>query len=175
MDDMLILGEGDSPEEAEEDHDKNLRDLMDRCRITGLKLNPEKFRYKLKRVTYVGHTISSEGLGTDPEKVEAIKRIESPVDKKSLQRLLGMVNYLAKFVPNLSDLCTPMRQLLQKNASWLWTANHEATLEKVKAVICNSPVLRYFDARKHIVIQCDASSTGLGRSTSARRRSYRIC
>ena len=83
-----------------------------------------------------------------------------PSDKKAVQRLLGFVNYLSKFLGNLSGLCEPMCQLMHKDAVWNWT--HDKAFENVKRAVCNMPVLRYFDSKQETVIQCDSSDTGLG-------------
>ena len=74
-DDVLIYGCGDSDQEAEADHDKKLRQVLERCRETNLKLNKEKFVFKRKSVKYLGHLITNRGLQADPDKVQAIKNM----------------------------------------------------------------------------------------------------
>ncbi|KAI8518359.1 hypothetical protein Bbelb_043760 [Branchiostoma belcheri] len=79
-----------------------------------LKLNKRKMRLRLKQVPYMGQLPTAAGLRPDPEKVRAITEMKTPDD--SLQRFLGMVNYLnvgrlAKFLPHLSDMCEPLRRL----------------------------------------------------------------
>ena len=64
-----------------------------------------------KGATYIGHLLTADGLRIHPEKVRAIEHMPKPTDVKAVQRLLGMVNYLAKFCPHLSDHCQPLRQL----------------------------------------------------------------
>ena len=73
-----------------------------------------------------------------------------------------MVNYLAKFVPHLSDLCQPLRQLLQKDSAWVWSQEHSQAVKDVKAAITRAPTLQFFDERKEVSVQTDVSSTGLG-------------
>ena len=67
---------------------------------------------------------------TDPTKVSAICDMPTPTDKQSLQRFLGMVNYLGKFLPGLSDTCKPLRDLLQAGNAWNWDADQERAIEK---------------------------------------------
>ena len=64
----------------------------------------------------MGHKITSEGLKPDPEKVEAILQMSTPKEKKDLQRFLGMVQYLAKFIPHLSEIASPLRVLLKEES-----------------------------------------------------------
>ena len=68
-----------------------------------------------KSVTFLGHVITQDGLQPDPAKIEAIKEMPSPTDVTGVQRLNGFVNYLAKFLPGLSDVMEPIRQLTRKN------------------------------------------------------------
>lgn len=85
-----------------------------------------------------------------------------PTDVKAVQRLLGMVNYLAKFCPHLSDHCEVLRQLTHKDCEWNWTVQHEEAFLKLKETIADAPVLKYYCPVEELTVQCDASDTGLG-------------
>ncbi|XP_039462577.1 uncharacterized protein LOC120436178 [Oreochromis aureus] len=98
VDDILVGGKGI------EEHDKNLKKVLERARQVNLKQNPKKCKFRLKEVSYVGHIFTDEGLKADPTKISAINEMPPPEDKTSLQRFLGMINYLGKFIPNLSEL-----------------------------------------------------------------------
>ena len=86
----------------------------------------------------MGHQLTPEGLKPDPTKVEAITAMPEPHNVTALKRFLGMVNYLSKFMPHLSEMTEPLRRLEDKDAEWQWLKQEEVT------------------------IQCDASETGLG-------------
>ena len=88
--------------------------------------------------------------------------MQSPTDVTSVQRLNGFVNYLAKFLPVLSDVMEPIRQLTRKNGPWNWSNTQERALEKMKILVSEAPVLCCYDHAKEITVQCDASQTGLG-------------
>ena len=103
-DDILVTGEGSSTEEAIKNHDDNLTALLERCRMRGIKLNKDKFRLRETAVKYMGHILSSEGLKPDPAKVDAIMGMNAPQDVEGVKRLLGMVNYLARYLSHLSDM-----------------------------------------------------------------------
>ena len=105
-DDILVYGSGETDEEAYQDHDKNLRLLMERCKEKDLKLNPDKIQLQLNEVSYMGHCITENELKVDPEKKEAIRYMPVPTDKQGVQRLLGMVNYVQKFAPRLAEITT---------------------------------------------------------------------
>ncbi|KAJ8375051.1 hypothetical protein SKAU_G00056310 [Synaphobranchus kaupii] len=160
-DDVLITGQGETQEAAERDHDEKLRQFLSRCRQKNIKLNAEKLKLRQKEAAYIGHRLTVDGLKIDPEKVHAIKQLPEPTDVKAVQRLLGMVNYLAKFFPHLSDQCQVLRQLTHKDFEWNWTAQHEEVFLKLKETIANAPVLKYYNPEEELTVQCDSSDTGL--------------
>ena len=104
-DDILLHGCGNTNEEAMADHDRNLTTLLQRAKDINLKLNKKKLRLKLPSVTYMGHLLTTEGLHPDPEKITVIQNMGTPTDVKSLQRLLGFVNYLSKCMPPVYLIC----------------------------------------------------------------------
>lgn len=161
-DDILIYGEGESEEEAIRDHDQKLSRFLYRCREQGIKLNKDKFKLRLKEMPYIGHVLTTKGLKPDPHKVQAIIDFETPKDVAGVHRFLGLVNYLAKFMNNLSVMCDPIGSLIHKNVVWRWTHEHEEAFSKIKEAISQAPVLKYFDSKLETTLQCDASSTGLG-------------
>lgn len=73
-----------------------------------------------------------------------------------------MVSYLSKFLPTISKETAPLRELDKKEHCWHWNSCHEQAFEKIKSMICQSPVLKYFDHTQQITLQCDASQGGLG-------------
>ena len=82
-------------------------------------------------------------------------------DVTSLQRLLGMIKYLAQYIPNESAITEPLRELLKKDAEWAWHPEHDKAIENLKAVLTNKPVLAFFDVKQPVTIQTDASQSGL--------------
>ena len=105
---------------------------------------------------------TSEGLRADPAKVRAIREMPRPEDVKGVQRILGMVQYLGKFLPRLSDITKPLRDLTRQDVEWHWDELQERAFEKLKEAVSVSPILRYYNLREKVTIQCDASQHGLG-------------
>ena len=99
----------------------------------------------MKSVSYMGHLLTPEGVKADPAKVKAIIDMPVPHDVPSVQRLLGFVNYLSRFLPRLSHICEPLRRLTDKGAPWLWTSRHTDAVEAVETAVTDFPVLRYYD------------------------------
>ena len=148
-------------EEATVDHDIKLRKLLQRC-DRGMWLNAGKLNLRQTSISFLGHMIISDGLLPDPEKVEAIKEMPCPTDVKGVQRLGGFVNYLAKFLPHISDVMAPIRNLVKANVPWTWSQIHEEAFGKIKKLVSEAPVLKFYDPNKSLVIQCDASEKGMG-------------
>lgn len=161
-DDILITGQGDTVQEADEDHDRNLAKFLSHCRDRNIKLKKEKFKYKCEEVQFMGHCLNKEGLKPDPQKVEAIVKMEKPQDIAGVQRLIGLVKYLSKFLNNLSQICEPIRRLTHKDAEWRWSAEQDEAFRKIKEAVTTAPVLQCFDATKHTEGCGDASSQGIG-------------
>ena len=118
MGDFLVIGFGDTVEEAVSNHDKNLVGLLERVREINLTLNPDKIKLRLQEVQFIGHLLTPQGVIPDPAKVEAILKMPLLTDVISLRKALGMVNYLAKFLPNLSSSCEILRHLSRKDVEW---------------------------------------------------------
>ena len=86
----------------------------------------------------------------------------APSDKMGLVRLLGMVQYLAKFCANLSDLVRPLRDLLKEDTAWGWDAQQQQVLNEVKEKMSKLPIFRLFDHNAPIFVSVDASPVGVG-------------
>ena len=161
-DDILITGRGTSKEEAVKNHDANLLKLLERCREKNLKLNREKLQLKCTETPFIGHVLTPEGIKPDPGKVEAVLKMERPSDVAAVRRLVGLVNYLSKFLSKLSELCEPLRRLTHKGVEWNWSTEQEKAFESVKQAVTSAPILRYFNSSEPVEGQGDASANGIG-------------
>ena len=155
-DDVIIWGRTD------EEHDARVCTFLKCCVDKGITLSKEKCRFGLNEIPFMGHVLTSDGLKPDPSKVEAVQNMAPPQDKAAVERLRGTVNYLSKFVPNLSDVMRPIYDLARPTSEWTWDAVHEKAFTEMKRLLTQAPVLAYFDPSKSLTIQCDASGQGLG-------------
>lgn len=76
--------------------------------------------------------------------------------------MLGMTKYRTQYIPSEAYITAQLRQLLRKDCVWQWQHDHDEAVRKLKDVLINAPVLRFFDLRKQLVIQADASQDGRG-------------
>jgi len=101
QDDTIVIGR------TLEEHKINLREVFRRLREANLRLNPEKFQFFKKELLYLGHRVTSEGIGTDPEKVAAIAVLEPPSTVKKLRKYLGVASWYRRFVPDFYRSSNP--------------------------------------------------------------------
>lgn len=144
-----------------EEHDKTLRLTLECARQRNIKFNKRKLRLHVDEVKYLGSIVTDKGFRPDPDKIKAILKMPQPQNKQDLQRLLGMVNYLSQYIPNMSEITSPLRALLKKDIQWTWYHEQQEALEKVKRALTSSPVLQFFDVKKDITLQVDASQSGI--------------
>ena len=161
-DDILVTGEGETHEEAVKDHDRKLEGLLSRCRSKGIRLNRSKLKLRCKKMPYIGHLLTSDGLKPDPAKIEAIVKMDRPNDVPGVRRILGLVNYMSKFLNKLADISDPLNQLTHKDTEFQWTSAHDEAFETIKKAVTEAPILKYFNSSEETILQCDASSIELG-------------
>lgn len=156
IDDIIVTGR------TTEEHLDTLNQVLQRLEEYGLKASKEKCKFMQDHVEYCGHLISGEGLHQSPKKVEAIADMPPPENVTQLRSFLGMVQYYAKFLPNLAMCLEPLHMLLKKEAKWTWGKEQSRVFRKIKDMILADKVLTHYDPSLPIVLACDSSSYGLG-------------
>ncbi|GFN85684.1 retrovirus-related pol polyprotein from transposon 297-like protein [Plakobranchus ocellatus] len=111
-DDALIAAE------TEAECDEILIKVLKRAREHNVKFNLNKIQLRQQEVTYMGRKISATGVKPDFKKVQAILDMPAPKNKTGVQRILGMLNFLSPFIPNMSTLTGPLRLLLKKEVQF---------------------------------------------------------
>ena len=94
--------------------------------------------------------------------MKAIVDMPNPTDVPGVQRLLGLVQYLVKFPPHLSDITKLLRDLTRNNAEWMWESSQQNAIDTLKKAVASTPVLRYYNLADEVTIQCDAPQSAVG-------------
>ena len=155
-DDIVVFGK------TEAELDEYMDNVMKRTQEVGLCLIPDKCVVKSHRIKFFGNHRSSKGLEPYPDKIAAIVDMTPPTNAPELQSFLGMVNYLSRYTPDLATITAPLRDLTEKDTTFVWRPEHQKVYDNVKKAITAASTLAYFDANKPVTIQTDASKRGDG-------------
>lgn len=93
----------------------------------------------------MGHFFGQTGISADPLKTEAITTMPAPKDVSEMKSFLGMVNYLAKFIPRIAAKTKALRDLLQRDVCWCWEEPQDIVFHKNKTYLCTTSVLTYYN------------------------------
>ena len=156
MDDIIVYGRDMA------DHDAKLNNVLHRVNEAGLKLNKDKCLFRQSQLEYFGHKINASGISPNPAKVEAVRNLDPPKDKKELQRAVGLINYLGKYVENLSTIISPMGDLLKDDTAFYWGPDQNNAFERVKILLTEAPTLAFYKPNSPIIVSADSSRVGLG-------------
>ena len=116
----------------------------------------------MNEVKYLGTIATPDGIRPDPAKIETIVGMPTPTNKAGVRRLLGMINFLAAHVPDMSTITAPVRDLLKVDVIFQWGPEQAKSLERIKKILSTALVLSYFDPGARSMIQADASQYDLG-------------
>ena len=148
------------------EHLSALRELLQRFRLAGLKLHPDKCQVAVKRVNFLGHQLDETGIRPTEDKVETVKEWPRPNNVQEVRRFLGMVGYYRQYIPHFADKTVHLTNLLQKEARWEWTSECEEEFQNLKKDLQSYPVLQSPDPADDFILTTDASGSGWGAALS---------
>jgi hypothetical protein len=125
----------------EESHILSLRKLFERLRKYQLKLNPVKCTFGVKSGKLLGFVVSDKGIEVDPDKVKAIQDMPAPKTEKEVRSFLGRLNYIARFISQLTVTCESIFRLLRKKNPGIWDEDCQEAFDKIKQYLQKSPLL----------------------------------
>nr|KYP34903.1 Retrotransposable element Tf2 [Cajanus cajan] len=125
------------------DHIQHLKLSFERMRKHGLKMNPLKCAFGVSAGDFLGFVVHQKGIEIDKNKTRAIMETKPPSNKKELQSLLGKINFLRRFISNLSGKTKVFSPLLRlkKEEEFRWDENHQKAFEEIKNYLINPPVM----------------------------------
>ena len=156
LDDIIVFGRNF------EEHMERLELVFCRLQKSGLKIKGSKCKFLQKRIHFLGHVISENGVEVDEENVKAVEKMKSPTCPKDVRAVLGLVGFYRKFIPGFGKTSEPLYNLLKKENKFVWTKECEQALQELKGKLLSAPILGYPNNRDEYTLTTDASLTGIG-------------
>ena len=182
LDDILVFGR------TFDETLERLRMVLDRLDKFNLKVKPEKCNWFAKKLRYLGHEISANGIAPDPEKVRAVAEWKRPTTEAELRSFLGLAGYYRRFVQGFAKVAAPLHALLggpkkrkgkrivsprvQLPESWDETC--EDSFNQLKSLLTSAPLLGYPNFKRPFILEVDASHLGLGAVLSQEQDTGRV-
>jgi hypothetical protein len=136
--------------------------VLEKLRSNQLYAKFSKCKFWLTEVTFLGHVISTGGVSVDPGKVKDVLNWMPPTTALEVQSFLGLAGYYRRFIKDFSKIAKPMTKLLEKNKTFEWAKECQASFEELRKHLTSTPVLVLPDLTKKFDIYCDASRQRFG-------------
>ena len=159
LDDILVYGS------TFEEYLANLEQVLKRLEQHNITVNPEKCRFNLTEVEYVGHVLSNKGMSFTKERREEVFNMEVPTIGKHLKSFIGCAEYFRDHIVNLSEKLRPLHAMIvdyDKNRRLVWTPEARQAWDQVREDIRNVPTLYFIDTQLPVYLHTDASDYGIG-------------
>jgi len=146
VDDMIAKSE------SEEEHLVNLRRLFERLQKFKLRLNLAKCTFGVKSRKLLDFIVSQKGIEVDPDKVSTIIEMPIPNTKKEVRGFLGRLNYIARFISQLTATCELIFKLLRKNQALEWNEDCQTAFGKIKQYLQDPLVLQPPESGRPLIL-----------------------
>jgi hypothetical protein len=156
LDDVIIFSKSLT------EHVQKLKAIFDRFRETNLKVQLDKSHFLRKEVLYLGHTITSEGLKPNDDKIEAILKYPLPESVTQIKSFLGLIGYYRKFIKDFAKITKPFTSCLKKGRKIVINEEYLQAFETCKKILTNAPLLQFPDFTKQFILTTDASNFAIG-------------
>lgn len=168
LDDIVVFSS------SVDQHLAQMEVVLSRLLREGLKAKLSKCAFFKRKVQYLGHVISSEGVSTDPGKIEAVSQWPQPNSVLGLRSFLGFASYYRRFVEGFARLAAPLHRLVAELAApkrskhgpkefeQAWSSECQSSFEELRCRLTTAPVLAYADFSLPFILEVDASHRGLG-------------
>jgi len=152
-----------------EEHEKHVRMVLDCLQKHGLHLNGKKSEFVCTELDFLGHHISSRGIEANTSKVDKILNWLVPKSASDVRAFLGLVQYIAVYLPKLAEFTSVLSPLTTKEVDKhfpTWSAEHQAAFEAVKGLVVSRECLTVIDhsnpGDNKIFVTTDASDLRTG-------------
>ena len=152
IDDIIIFGK------TFEEHLQNLQLVFQRIREANLKLSPTKCDLFKRKVKYIGHVVSEDGVEIDQDKTDRVVNWPKPTTPEDVRRFLGFVGYYRRFIKDFSKISRPLTNLIptthkktkrrvKSKKDWIWNEDKDTAFQTLKDHLVSAPVLGFASIR----------------------------
>ena len=163
IDDMII------GTETEEGHDKIVAKVIRRLEENDLYIKPEKCKWKVREVGFLGVVIGLEGIKIEEEKMKGVLEWPTPMCVKDVQKFLGLANYYRQFIQGFTTIARPLHDMVKKDKKWDWTEKQERAFRKLKMKFTKELVSAALDLDKKMRMEVDVLDYAIGGVLSTER------
>lgn len=156
LDDIIIFAE------TLDSHFERLERVLVRLQEANLKLKPSKCKLLQRRVIFLGHVVSEQGVATDPAKIEVVKDWPRPAKVKDVRSFLGLSSYYWRFVPDFARIAKPLHAMTRKNQKFEWTEPCNEAFHTLKEALISAPILALPNDHDAYILDTDASGDSIG-------------
>lgn len=157
LDDILVFST------SLHEHIVSLRKIFRRLADYNLKVQIDKCNFFKRESEYLGHVITEHGIKPNPAKIEIIRKISLPRTVKDIRSFLGVTGFYRKFIKDYGRIALPLIKYLKKDFKIdMSDPEYINSFEKLKILLCQSPVLAYPNFEKVFLLTTDASNASLG-------------
>ena len=157
IDDILIVTKG-----THQQHIEKVEEVLRTLDEAVIRLKLEKCKIAQTETEWLGYKLTANGVKPIDEKIQAMSDRLRPKTLKELRSLMGALNQMNRFIPNLAQLCAPLRPLLSKTTEWEWKDEQEKAFQEIKKALQKITEIKHFKRDPPVRIICDASKEGLG-------------
>jgi hypothetical protein len=136
----------------------NLAETFDNLRKFKMKLNPKKCTFGVPSGKLIGYMVSHRGIDPNPEKVSTITKMKPPESLHDVQKLMGCMATLSKFISQLDVRGLPFFKLLKKHDMFQWTQEAQEAFEDLKKYLITPPTLVAPEPHKNLILYISTTS-----------------
>ena len=156
IDDMII------GTETEEGHDELVAEVIKKMEENDVYVKPEKYRWKVREVGFLGVIIGPEGIKMEEEKMKEVLKWPMPKYVKNVQKFLGLANYYRRFIEGFTSIARPLYNMVKKDKKWDWTEKQEKVFKELKERFTKELVLAALDLDKKMRMEVDTLDYATG-------------
>ena len=130
---------------------------LQRLQEHGLTIKLSKTVFDALRMEFLGLIIGQGKVEMDKKKLEVIEKWKPPMTVKGVRSFMGFANFYRKFIPNFSNIVTPLNLLTRNGEPWKWTPLQQTAFDELKRIFSSALVLQIPDIACPFSIMTDAS------------------